>query len=100
MGRRITAGRKCPARCCGSTLVKLVSRDAAGAITGPVEAARTLLPCGDQRCDHDQALVAGVKRVKVHKRLPVRKREREGLSAGGAYNSRTADVLPVDPERP
>lgn len=40
---------------------------------------------------HERTQVLGIVRRVIHVCLPLRKRERVGLSAGGAYNGRSTD---------
>ena len=86
-----------PSSSSGSAAFMLKARDATGAVARHIKAAGALASGGGQGCAHDQSLMAGIEIVEVHKRLPLRKRERICLSAGDAYNGRSADRLAMHP---
>ncbi|NLR70938.1 hypothetical protein HGI47_08640 [Novosphingobium sp. ERN07] len=94
---RTGMGRPRPPSSSGSAAFLLEARDPAGAVARHNKAAGALASGGRQGRAHDQSLMAGIEIVEVHKRLPLRKRERTGLSAGDAYNGRSADGLALHP---
>lgn len=67
--------------------------DACGIASGKAAVSRTSLGAGCSFCCDQRQLMAAKDVVQVHAGSPVRKRERDGLSAGSAHDGEAADEL-------